>query len=170
MKVLAYDLYPKPERAEALGFRYAPLEEIYAAADVLSLHVPETTETDGMISDRQFARMKNGVVLINTARGNVVDVMALIRALSSGKVGATGLDVLPREALIRHESAIFRKGAALPAGLPEAFADHALLRFSNVLVTPHNAYNTKEALQRIMTTTAENVAAFIVGRKSNRVV
>ena len=72
--------------------------------------------------------------------------------------------------MIRHESAIFRKGAALPAGLPEAFVDHALLRFSNVIVTPHNAYNTKEALQRIMTTTVENIAAFILERKSNRVV
>ena len=170
MKVLAYDLYPKPERAEAFGFRYAPLDEIYAEADVLSLHVPETPETDGMISDREFARMKNGVVLINTARGDIVDVMALIRALSSGKVGAAGLDVLPREALIRHESAIFLKGSAMPAGLPEALADHALLRFSNVIITPHNAYNTNEALQRIMTTTLENIAAFIAGRKSNRVV
>ena len=118
MKVLAYDLYPKPERAEALGFRYAPLEEIYAAADVLSLHVPETTETDGMISDRQFARMKNGVVLINTARGNVVDVMALIRALSSGKVGATGLDVLPREALIRHELRSSARAPLCPPACP----------------------------------------------------
>jgi D-lactate dehydrogenase len=63
-------------------------EEIYAAADVLSLHVPETPETDGMISDREFALMKTSVVLINTARGNVVDVTALIRALSIGKVGA----------------------------------------------------------------------------------
>lgn len=169
MKVLAYDLYPKPERAEALGFRYAPLEEIYATADVLSLHVPETPETDGMISDREFAGMKNGVLLINTARGNIVDVTALIRALSSGKVGAAGLDVLPREKLIRHESEIFRKDAAMPAGLPEAFADHALLRFSNVIITPHNAYNTKEALQRIMTTTVQNIAAFILERKSNRV-
>jgi D-lactate dehydrogenase len=114
--------------------------------------------------------MKNGVVLINTARGDIVDVMALIRALSSGKVGAAGLDVLPREALIRHESAIFLKGSAMPAGLPEALADHALLRFSNVIITPHNAYNTNEALQRIMTTTLENIAAFIAGRKSNRVV
>jgi D-lactate dehydrogenase len=170
MKVLAYDLYPRPERAEALGFRYAGLEEIYAAADVLSLHVPETPETDGMISDHEFARMKDGVVLINTARGDLVNVTALIRALSSGKVGAAGLDVLPREALIRHESAIFRKGAATPAGLPEAFADHALLRFPNVIVTPHNAYNTKEALQRIITTTVENIAAFMVGRTSNRIV
>lgn len=170
MDVVAYDALPRQDLADRLGFRYDSLDGMLAAADVLTLHVPATPQTNGMLSDAQFEKMKPGVVLINTARGGVVDIAALIRGLSCGKVRAAGLDVLPDEALVRDESRIFRGGGQPAASVPpEVLADHLVTRFPNVLVTPHNAYNTVEALQRIITTTADNIQAFLAGKPLNRV-
>lgn len=169
MNVIAHDAYPKPEEAERLGFRYASLAEVLAAADVLTLHVPATPETTGMISDKEFALMKPGAVLINTARGAVVDVAALIRALASGKLGGAGLDVLPHEPLIQTEERIFDDSAPETPALREMIADHALLKYDNVIVTPHNAYNTKEALERITEISVENIKSFVDGHPVNTV-
>ncbi len=170
MQVVAYDSFPRQELADKMGFHYASLDGLLATADVLTLHIPATPQTSGLLSDAQFDKMKSGVVLINTARGAIVDIAALIRALSRGKVGAAGLDVLPNESLVRDESQIFRTGAVpMPAVPPEALADHVLTRFPNVLVTPHNAYNTTEARQRIMATTTDNILAFENGKTLNRV-
>lgn len=101
MDVLAQDVAPDPDLAGRLGFRYVGLDELYAAADIVSLHVPSSPETRNMLDAEAFRRMKDGVVVINTARGDLIDTRALIRALTSGKVAAAGLDVLPDEPLIR---------------------------------------------------------------------
>ena len=115
-----------------------------------------------------FARMKPGMVLINTARGSVVNVEAMVRALDRGKLGAVGLDVLPNEPALRDEAEIFRTDtAASNPDLAALVANHALLRFPNVLVTPHNAYNTTEAVKRIVETTLENIEAFAQGAPRN---
>lgn len=170
MQVVAYDSFPRQELADKMGFRYASLEDLLAVVDVLTLHIPATPQTRGLLSDAQFDKMKTGAVLINTARGAIVDSAALIRALSSGKIGAAGLDVLPEESLVRDESQIFRIGAIpMPAVPTEVLADHVLTRFPNVLITPHNAYNTTEARQRITTTTTDNIQAFRNGKSLNRV-
>ena len=87
MKVVACDLRPDEELAQKLGFRYAPFEDALSAADVLTLHVPATPETANLLSHSEFARMKDGVVLINTARGNLIDVQALIEALRTRQGG-----------------------------------------------------------------------------------
>jgi len=108
MKVAAFDVMPD-ERAETeLGFRYLPFSEVLAAADILTLHLPATAETEDLISDAQFEQMKPGALLINTVRGNIVSVAALVRALASGKLRAAGLDVLPHEPLVREEAEFFR--------------------------------------------------------------
>jgi D-lactate dehydrogenase len=121
-----------------------------------------------MISDREFSRMKQGAILINTARGNIVDIEAMVRALADGKLRAAGLDVLPQEPLIREEAAIFHEGAVRDAEDFKALvANHVLLRFPNVIVTPHNAYNTEAALQRIIATTLANIEAFAQGKPQN---
>ncbi len=114
-----------------------------AAADVLTLHVPATPGAASLIGDREFALMKPRAVLINTARGNVVDVPALVRALAEGRLRAAGLDVLPQEPLIREEAQIFRGAWSKGHDLKALVANHVLLRFPNVVVTPHTAYNTE---------------------------
>jgi D-lactate dehydrogenase len=112
--------------------------------------------------------MKQGAVLINTARGSVVDVEALVRALAEGRLKAAGLDVLPQEPAIRDEAEIFRERAARPEyDLKALVANHVLLRFPNVMVTPHNAYNTDEAVHRIIETTLDNIEAFARGEPRN---
>ena len=168
MSVIAVDRQPDHTAAQRLGFHYAPLEEALACADVVTLHVPSSTETNHLISDREFGLMKPGAILINTARGSVVNVAALVRALGEGKLKAAGLDVLPQEPILRDEAEIFRSATTvLEPDLKALIANHALLRFPNVFVTPHNAYNTTEAVGRIIGTTMENIEAFARGEPRN---
>ncbi|GBQ26753.1 D-isomer specific 2-hydroxyacid dehydrogenase [Gluconacetobacter sacchari DSM 12717] len=170
MAVIAYDARPSPALQNTPNVRYAPLDELLAQADIVSLHVPATPETDDMIGARQFALMKRGAVLINTARGQVVDNAALVRALESGHLAAAGLDVLPDETLLRHPATLFAADTpATPAMLRDILAARVLAGMPNVIVTPHNAYNTVEAFRRITATTAANIRAFVDGHPINLV-
>lgn len=171
MPAIAHDVHPSPDAAERIGFRYVGLDELLAAADVISLHVPATPDTRHLLSDAAFARLKPSAFLVNTARGNIIDTAALVRALTHGRLAGAALDVLPEEPLIREEAAIFRAGAEeKPYDLKALVANHVLLRFPNVLVTPHIAYDTDEALRRIIDTTLANIRAFAGGSPQNVVV
>jgi len=170
MRVLAFDARPDPAAAAALGFSYVPLDTLLAEADAVTLHVPGGPGTHHLISDAELARMKPGAVLVNTARGSVVDAAALVRALDAGRLAGAGLDVLPEEPLVRDEAQIFHDQAVLDSErLRGLLAGHALLRFPNVVVTPHVAYNTEEASHRILATTLENIEAFAQGAPRNLV-
>lgn len=160
MKVIAFDVKPNEELADRLGFHYAPMEEVLATADFITLHVPANEKTHHLISNEQFAQMKDGAVLINTSRGTIVDSHALLQALAEGKVAAAGLDVLPEEPIMREEAELLRSVYNRQHNLDTLLADHILLRLRNVIITPHNAFNTREAVQRILDTTVENIIAF----------
>jgi D-lactate dehydrogenase len=170
MEVLAFNRTRYEEMAAELGFTYVDLDELLQRSDVVTLHVPATSETHHMISGDEFEKMKEGVILINTARGSIVDVQSLAQALTDGKVKAAGLDVLPEEPVIREEAellgALFRDGRDPHALL----ADHVLMRLRNVIITPHTAFYTREALKRIVRTTGENIRAFARGEPLNIVV
>lgn len=172
MPVLASDARPDDGLAQRLGFRYVALDVLLAESDVVTLHVPATPATHHLLSAAQFARMKPGAVLINTARGSIVEPGALIEALVSGRLAGAGLDVLPDEPAIREEaqlvSSIFADRSSVD--LRGLVADHLLLRLPNVVVTPHSGFNTREALARIVDTTLDNIEAFIAGRSLNRVM
>ena len=170
MRVVAYD--PNPGLALALHerFSYAGFDELLQCADVISLHVPATAENNHLLSRDAFARMKDGVVIINTARGSLIDSPALIAGLRSGKVAAAGLDVLPDEPLIRDEAEMIESLFAKHHDLRDLVADHVLLHMPNVVVTPHTAYLTHEALGRIVATTAANISAFCSGQQRNLLV
>ncbi|MFZ5802371.1 MAG: 2-hydroxyacid dehydrogenase [Candidatus Omnitrophota bacterium] len=155
MRVLAYDTVRDDAFAAQSGCRYAPLEEIYAESDILSLHCPLTPETHRMIDERSIARMKTGVMLINTSRGKLVDTKALIEGLKSGKVGYAGLDVYEEEADYFFED--------FSASLIEDDVLARLLTFPNVLITSHQAFFTREAMANIAETTLANIAAFVKG-------
>lgn len=167
MKVVACDLRPDEKLAQRLGFRYAPFDDVLGAADVLTLHLPATPETNKLLSHKEFSRMKDGVVLINTARGDLIDMQALIEALRRGKVAAAGLDVLPDEPMIREEAELICSVFCNKHDLRNLVADHILLRMPNVVVTPHSAFNTREAIGRIIDTTIENIISFVDGQPRN---
>ncbi len=161
MDVLAYDLAPQEEAAEQLGFRYVPMQELLANSDVISLHVPASKKTQHLIGWDEFDQMKEGAVLINTARGDVVDSKALVRALAEQKLSAAGLDVLPEEPVIREEAELLRSVYEERHELGTLLANHVLVHLRNVIVTPHSAFNTREAVRRILDTTLENITTFI---------
>lgn len=169
MAVLACDVAPDHVLAERRGFRYTDLETLLRNSDIVTLHVPALPATRSLIGEREFGMMKAEAVLINTARGSVVDVEALVRAVTTGRIRGAGLDVLPEEPLMRDEAEVFRIDAIAPADLKALVANHVLMAAPNVLVTPHVAYNTVEARRRIIDTTIDNIRSFVDGRPMNLV-
>lgn len=167
MQVVAFDVNPDAALARELGFRYLPFDGLLAVADVISLHAPSTKETHHLLSTRAFEKMKDKAVIINTARGSLIDAHALIMALRSGKVAGAGLDVLPDEPLIREEAELVCSLFSGQHDLRDVVADHILLHMPNVIVTPHSAFNTREAIMRIVEMTVANIGAFASGSPQN---
>jgi len=170
MEVAAYDPRPDQGLAALLGFTYMGLDDLLAISDIVSLHVPAGRDTFHLLSTGQFSRMKDGAVLINTARGTLIDIEALLHALADGKVAAVGLDVLPEEPVIREEAELLSSFFHRAHDMSTLLANHILLRMRNVYITPHNAFNTREAVERILATTIDNVKAFTRGEAANVVV
>ncbi len=149
-RILAHDPYPDDEVRE-LGARYVELDELFAGADIIALHLPLTPETHHLVDAAAVERMREGVVLINTSRGGLVDTRAVIEGLKSGKIGALGLDVYEEEADLFFEDL---SGTVIQ---DDVFA--RLLTFPNVLVTGHQGFFTREALAAIAETTLGNATA-----------
>jgi D-lactate dehydrogenase len=169
MEVLAYDARPQPLLAEVLGFRYAPLDEVLSASDVVSIHLPLIPETRHLINDATIRRMKRGAILVNTARGAIVDTRALVTALNEGILGGAGLDVLEGEESIKEEAQLLSD--ALPVEkLRTLVQSYTLLNRDNVLITPHVGFYSREAEERIMETTIENIRGFCGGKPQNLVL
>lgn len=163
MTVLAHDIQPHMDSARQIGFTYTSIDRLIAQSDIISLHVPETRSTHHLLSEREFGLMKDGVIIINTARGSNIDVKALIAALAKGKVGGVGLDVLPNEPSIREEAELLRANHDKSNDLEAMMVDQVLLHHKNVIVTPHSAFYTKEAVERILQTTCDNIRAYLDG-------
>ena len=156
MKVIAYDLFPNQKVAEELGFEYVSLDELYANSDIISLNCPLTKDTQYMINRRSMLKMKDGVILVNTGRGQLIDSADLVEALKDKKVGAVALDVYEEE-----EDYFFEDKST------QVIEDDILgrlLSFYNVLITSHQAYFTKEAVEAITVTTLNNIKDFIEGK------
>jgi D-lactate dehydrogenase len=167
MNVVAFDTRPQPLIAEVLDFTYVSLECLLEQSDIVSLHVPGNPQTEHLVNWDRLQSMKRGSILINTARGSVVDTVALLRALNEGIVAGAGLDVVEGEEAIREESELLALPSAADTRLRAVLCQHALLRHPNVLVTPHVAFDTCEALDRIVETTIENARAFVEGHPVN---
>ena len=170
MNVLAYDKYPNEEMAQSLGFKYVPLEELLKNSDVISLHLPYNEETHHFINKNNISLIKNGAYLINTARGGIVETEALYQALKSGQIAGAALDVLEEEGLVKEEQELLAKGEIKEAEkLKKLLLNVIFVDLDNVLVTPHNAFNTEEALKNLLTTSIENVLNYLKGRPENLV-
>ncbi|KDE70493.1 2-hydroxyacid dehydrogenase [Fusobacterium necrophorum DAB] len=156
-RVIAYDPYPDESFAKELGYEYVDLETLYRQSDIISLHCPLTKENTHLINRDSMKKMKNGVMLVNTGRGRLIDTIDLIEALKEKKVGAAALDVYEEEAGYFFED--------MSSSIIEDDILGRLLSFNNVLLTSHQAYFTKEAFQDITITTLENIQSFLKGNE-----
>ncbi len=166
MDVIAYDVREQPLLAEVLGFHYVSLDELLEQSDIVTLHVPYLPGTHHLLDRERMSRMKRGSLLINTARGAIVDTDALLWALDEGIIAGAGLDVIEGEELIAEERLLLRQDVAADQ-LQAAIRGHVLLRRENVVITPHIAFDSQEALQRILDTTADNLDGFMAGEPRN---
>ena len=148
MDVIAWTYNPSPDRADKLGVRFVELDELLKTADVVSLHVKLTDESRGMIDAEALSKMKKGAILLNGARGAVVDTPALVDALDSGHLGGVGIDVYDEE--------------PVPA-------DYPLLSCEQVVLTPHCADMTPEGVDLLNSGAVKNVIAYLKGEPINRV-
>jgi D-lactate dehydrogenase len=189
MEPLARDVEPDASVAAEIGFEYVTLDELLARSHFISINLPLTPETFHMFNRETFAKCRRGVILINTARGRIIDSDALIEALDAGIVGGAGLDVLEDERVMRKnasqiisEQIIERLSAPFAPVEPlvqsveraeelrQLMHNSALLSHPNVVFTPHIAFNSVEAIERINRATADNINAFIAGSPRNVVL
>jgi D-lactate dehydrogenase len=147
-EVIAFDPFPNDEVA-ASGTRYVSLDELFSRSHIISLHCPLTKENYHLINDASLAEMQEGAVLVNTSRGGLIDTVALIAALKSGKLSAVGLDVY------EEESDLFFEDLSNRILSDDVFT--RLLTFPNVLVTGHQAFFTRNAMENIAATTMSNI-------------
>jgi D-lactate dehydrogenase len=148
MNIIAYDPFPATDS----GIEYVELDELFTRSDIISLHCPLTKDTHHIIDERALSLMKDGVFIINTSRGALIDTEALLEAIKSRKVGAVGLDVYEEEADFFYED--------ISGDILEDDKLARLLTMPNVLVTAHQAFLTREALDNIARTTLDNLKAF----------
>ncbi len=169
MDILAADVSPNDILARVMGFNYVPLDELLRRSDIVTLHVPYNRDTYHLMDRAKFAMMRKGSYLINTARGAIVDTKAMVEAIDSGQLAGVGLDVLEGEEHVREESALLLACSRLDI-LASMVANNILLKKRNVVYTPHIAFDSKEALERILNTSVENITFFISGSPQNLVV
>jgi D-3-phosphoglycerate dehydrogenase len=149
MRVLAYDKYPNMKRAEEIGMKYVDLYTLLKESDFITLHVTLTSETVRLIDKKEFEVMKNGVVIVNTSQGKVINEKALIDALKSGKISFAGLDVFEEEPPNK---------------------DNPLFRLNNTILSPHIGFNTIEAAKRCTNICIDNIVKFLEGHPQNACV
>jgi D-lactate dehydrogenase len=166
MNVLAFDVKQDNFLAEVLGFKYVSLKGLLKDSDIVTLHVPYNKYTHHLINRDTIKLIKKGAILINTSRGGVVDTEAIIEALDKKILNGVGLDVLEGEELIKEEKQILYEKKKLRV-LGNLVKDHILLGKDNVVFTPHIAFYSQEALERILDTTIQNILSFISGNLQN---
>lgn len=169
MNVLVYDLHQDKKLAKKFGVKYVSLEELLKTSDIVTLHCPFNKETEHLINLENISLIKKGAYLINTARGGLVDTTALIKALNDKTLAGAGLDVLEEELFIKEEAELLSEDFFKKNDAQTIIENHILLFKENVVITPHNAFNSKEALERILDTTIENINAFIKRKPINLV-
>lgn len=160
MKVLGFDVSRNDELAKKLNFTYATLPELFAASDIVTLHVPYNAHTHHLVNRENIGTMKKGAYLINTSRGAVVETQALVDALQSDTLAGAALDVLEEEGELADEAVLLTTPHPNEGALKTALENHYLILHPRVIVTPHVAFNTTEAVERILDTTVENIKNF----------
>jgi len=167
MNVVAFDAKPDKKLAKKLGFAYVSLEDLLRNSDIITLHLPLNPHTEHLINSENINLVKKGAYLINTSRGGIVETGALVKALDEGILAGAGLDVLEEECYITEESQLLSPEFTKKCDIRTLLQNHILMEKPNVIITPHNAFNSKEALERILQTTVENIQSFLKNKPIN---
>lgn len=170
MNILAYDKFPNDQAVKDYSVKYVAFDELLAESDIISLHAPYMKETHHLINLDNIKKIKKGAYLINTARGGLVDTSALIRGLQDGILAGAGLDVLEEENFMLDELSLLNNQHPNAESLKTILENHYLIDHPRVIITPHNAFNTQEAIERIIGTTIDNIKGFLGGTVANEVV
>ncbi len=163
MRIFAYDAYPN----KTLEITYTSLEKLLAESDIISLHVPLLPNTRHIIDMKAVKRMKKGSYIVNTARGGLIDAEALLFGLQSGIIAGAGLDVLEEELIFKSPEMIL--GLKSQDAIRRSLIENAIIDHPHTIITPHNAFNSTEALNRIIDTATGNITSFIEGKSVNLV-
>lgn len=168
MNVIAYDVKPNQQVAKTLGFTYAPLNQVLKKSDIVTLHTPLFKNTYHLVNKKNIKLMKQGSMLINTARGGLVEPEALLQALKDKHLAGAGLDVLEDEGLLQNFEEVMNCDE-LNCKLKTSLINNLIIDHPNTIVTPHNAFNSVEALQRIIDITVQNIKSFTSGTVVNQI-
>lgn len=168
MNVLGYKRTPDPKLEQELGFKITDLDTLLSSSDIVSIHLPYSQETHHLIDEEKFTIMKEGAIILNTARGAIIDTQAMLSSLGKGKLAGIGLDVCEGEPVLREEAELLSKQFNNEQML-YVLEEHVLLSHKNVIITPHNAFNSREALHIIHDTTIENIKKFTSNASQNLV-
>jgi D-lactate dehydrogenase len=168
MNILVYTKARDTNLSKKIGFKYVTFNYLLKNSDVITFHVPLTPSTKHMVNRNNINTIKKGAFLINTSRGEVVETESIIKALDKSILAGAGLDVLEEEELIKDERELLLKNHSREE-LKSALEENILLEHDNVIVTPHNAFNTKEALQRILDVTIKDIKNAISNKSENLV-
>ncbi len=171
MNTVAFDSFQKPELQDKLNFKYVELDDLLAQSDIVSLHLPYLPSTHHIMNQEKLNKMKPGAILINTARGELVDTEALTELLCNGQLGGACIDVIEGEVLLNyHEETALLRSDTIPEDLLHHGVEISVLeKMPNVIVSPHNAFNTEEAILRINQITAKNIIDYWSGSTPNKV-
>jgi len=169
MNILAFDVKKDQKFAKKIGLKYVTLDYLFKNSDIITLHVPYNKATHHLVNLKTLKLFKKGCYLINTARGGICDTTALLRGLKQGVFAGLGLDVLEEECFIKEERELLSSAFEKTCDLKTVLENHILINQPNVIITPHNAFNSKEALTRILDTTIENIKTFSKNRPINLV-
>jgi len=169
LHLLAYDPVQDMTKADHFDFTYTTLEDLLRRSDIVTLHAPATAANRHLIGAHNIGQFKRGALLINTARGELVDTEALLCALDDGILRGAGLDVLEGEDVLSEEKQLLLNPNATEASLKQALRNRSLLQRPDMVITPHIAFNSAEAVERILDTTIANIKAFRSGHPQNQV-
>jgi len=169
MKVIAHDPRPNHILTDLLDFQYVSLEDLLKNADIITMHCPDNPHTHHLINMGNIEKVKKGALFINTARSGVIESKALYYAIENDIFGGAGLDVFEGEDLLNEENQMLTKNVSVEH-LEALLKKNILLRKENVILTPHMAFDSVEAVERIMDTTAENIKSFLTGKNYQKVI
>ncbi len=161
MNILAYDPFPNKDLAKLMGYEYVSLNDLLKKSDIITIHCPYNKKTHHLINTKNIKLVKHGAYLVNTARGAIVETEALVSALKDGILAGAGLDVLEEEGETKDEMKFLSRLDGHGEKMRVILENNVLMKMPNVFITPHNAFNSQEALERILNTTIQNIKGFL---------
>jgi len=165
--LIAYDAFPNKALEKEYGFSYVELNTLFKESHIISLHLPLLPSTTHLIDQKAVKIMRKGIYVINTARGGLIEPEALLRGLQDGTIAGAGLDVLEEEMVFKTPENILT--LKKPQDIRQSLIENAIIDHPKTIITPHNAFNSVEAINRIITTAVENIKNVIAGSPSNLV-